>query len=201
MPPVMMTKVMPMARKALMRHVFRHQHGVRGAEEVGRHDGEVGQHKDQGDEGARLEQEQEPIDVLAGRSGGCGGGGHAACSLFLVLSGVAAAITSAAFGARVEMRRDLSVRHHDDPVAERQNLFEVGGDENDSDALGGELAHGRGRSRPWRRCRCRARARPSAAPWAGSSAPCRSPPSAGCRPTATTPGFPGSPTLMVSRLM
>ncbi len=88
----------------------------------------------------------------------------------------------------VEDALDPPLVHHDDAVAHADDLFHVGADHQDRDALRRPARPCAGRSRPWRPRRCRASARRGSARAAASPATCRARPSAGCRRRGSPPG-------------
>ena len=172
----------------VQRHVLGEDHHVRDAEEVRRRQREEDEDRDQRDEGPRLEQ-QEQRGVAAEARATAGRWRRNSC---VHLLGAGRRVPDRRGGddrrlvrrSGLELAGDPAVRHHEDPVRQRHHLLEIRGHEQDARAPPPPAGASRGTPRPWRRRRSRATARPSAAPSAWSSAPCRSPPSAGCRPRA-----------------
>ena len=159
MPPVMMTKVMPMARIAFSATCLARITMLATLRKFGAAKREEDEDRDQRDEGPRLQQQQQRSVAAEARRR------RALASEVMRASPVRRL-------AHVLPRRrrrwpprpppapskfagDPAVRHHEDPVRQRHHLLEVRGDEEDAEALGRQPPHGRGRPRPWRRCRCR----------------------------------------------
>ena len=86
-----------------------------------------------------------------------------------------------------DLADDPALGEDDDAVGDRDQLRQVGRDEQDAACLPRRASTGGRRSPPWRRRRCRASARRRSAPSSRGTATWRSPPSAGCRRRSCAP--------------